>query len=66
MLNTTWIADDEAWKDTLTNHSTSDRKYAETIRAAVRTIVKEDGQYVFWLVGVREGKEGKVCPALSA
>jgi hypothetical protein len=58
--NTNWISDDEAWKATLAEHSMSDRKYAESIRDAVRKIVKEDGQYVFWLVGVREGKEGKV------
>jgi hypothetical protein len=53
--------DDESWKATLTDPSMNDRKYAESIREAVRKMIKEDGQYVFWLVGVREGKEGKVC-----
>ena len=60
VVNTNWISDDEVWKATLSEHSMNDRKYAESIREAVRKIVKEDGQYVFWLVGVREGKEGKV------
>lgn len=60
VLNSNWISDYEAWKSALMEHSMNDRKYAETIREAVRKIVKEDGQYVFWLVGVREGKEGKV------
>jgi len=59
-VNINWISDDEAWKATLAEHSMNDRKYAESIREAVRKIVKEDGHYVFWLVGVREGKEGKV------
>jgi hypothetical protein len=60
VVNINWISDDEAWKATLAEHSMNDRKYAEFIREAVRKIVKEDVQYVFWLVGVREGKEGKV------
>lgn len=60
VLNINWISDDEAWKATLAEHSVNDRKYAESIREAARKKVKEDGQCVFWLVGVREGKEGKV------
>lgn len=61
-LYTTWITDDDAWKSTLAESSLNDRKYAESIRDAVRKIVREDGQYVFWIVGVREGREGKVSP----
>lgn len=64
-LNTTWITDDDAWKLSLAESAMHDRKYAETIRDAVKKIVKEDGQYVFWLVGVREGKEGKVSGSRS-
>jgi translation initiation factor 2-alpha kinase 4 len=59
-LNTGWITDDEAWKQVLADPAVDDRKYAETIREAVRKIVKEESQSVIWLFGVREGKEGKV------
>ena len=60
-LSPAWITDDEAWKQVLTDPAVDDRKYAETIREAVRKIVKEENQSVIWLFGVREGKDGKVC-----
>jgi translation initiation factor 2-alpha kinase 4 len=59
-LHTAWVMDDEAWKAALAEPGFEDRKYAETIREAVRKTIKEENQYVLWLVGVREGKEGKV------
>ena len=55
-LNPGWITDDEAWKQVLADPAVDDRKYAETIREAVRKIVKEESQSVIWLFGVREGK----------
>jgi hypothetical protein len=55
-----WITEDDAWKATLAESSINDRKYAESIRDAVRKIIQEDSQYIFWLFGVREGKGGKV------
>jgi len=59
-LQSSWIADDEAWRPILADPAITDRKYADTTREAVRKMVKEDGHDVFWLFGVREGREGKV------
>jgi len=65
-LQSSWIADDEAWRPILTDSAMTDRKYADTIREAVRKIVKEDGHDVFWLFGVREGKVGRFYSIFEA
>ena len=66
-LDSTWIHDDEAWRGTLASISTSDRRYADSVREAVQDAMrgKSDNGLAaskgwMWLFSVREARVSRV------
>ncbi|KAI9637172.1 kinase-like domain-containing protein [Dioszegia hungarica] len=53
-VSTAWVQDDEQWRGILAELRASERKYADTVRTAVKDA--KGGNGWIWLFSVREGK----------